>query len=57
MSHLIDHARATGIGRLFGSVLAENTTMLEMCKALGFGVGIDAADPAICEVTLSLTAD
>ena len=38
MNHLVDFARASGIAQLYGSVLAENATMLRMCRELGFSV-------------------
>ena len=36
MSHLIAYARAEKLQQLHGSVLADNTTMLQMCRELGF---------------------
>ena len=54
MSHLVDHARATGVATLFGSVLAENTTMLRMCRELGFEARSSPDDHALCDVTLDL---
>jgi acetyltransferase len=38
MQHLIDYARETGVGTLYGDVLAENEEMLAMCRQLGFTV-------------------
>src|SRR5207253_8853601 len=38
MRRLIDFARKRGIGELFGDVLAENETMLALCRELGFHV-------------------
>ena len=32
MQHLIDYAKAEGLKELHGSVLAENSTMLRMCR-------------------------
>lgn len=54
MNHLIDYARAAGLEQLFGSVLAENATMLAMCRQLGFGVAADPDDMAVRHVTLNL---
>ena len=34
MKHLIAYARAEGLDELYGTVLAENTTMLRMCREL-----------------------
>lgn len=54
MSHLIDYARAAGLQEIFGSVLAENLTMLAMCRQLGFKVGADRDDAAVRHVSLRL---
>lgn len=57
MSHLIDYARAQGLEELFGSVLSENSTMLRMCKQLGFQIAPDASDPTLRYVELKLTRE
>jgi len=36
MSHMIDYAKAKGLRRVYGDVLAENGAMLQMCAELGF---------------------
>ncbi len=54
MRHLIDYARAEGLERLHGSVLSENTTMLRMCRDLGFQIRHDPDDPAVFQVELPL---
>jgi acetyltransferase len=36
MRHVIDYAKEKGLQRVFGDVLAENATMLQMCAELGF---------------------
>ncbi len=36
MRRVIDYAKEKGLRRVFGDVLAENTTMLQMCAELGF---------------------
>ncbi len=36
MRHIIDYAKAKGLRRVYGDVLTENTTMLQMCAELGF---------------------
>ena len=38
MQLLIEYARGEGLKSLFGEVLNENTTMLAMCRELGFEV-------------------
>jgi acetyltransferase len=54
MQKLIAHARAEGLAELTGDVFAENTTMLSMCRELGFRVAMDPKDPALCTVSLDL---
>src|ERR1700730_19241845 len=36
MHRVIDHAKAKGLRRVYGDVLAENASMLQMCAELGF---------------------
>ena len=36
MRRVIDYAKAKGLRRLYGDVLAENAAMLQMCAELGF---------------------
>lgn len=56
MSQLLDYARASGLKRIIGSVLAENTGMLAMCRQLGFAISSDPEDFAVRHVELDLTA-
>jgi acetyltransferase len=55
MQLLIEYARTEGLKSLFGDVLNENTTMLAMCRELGFTVKSDAREPGISIVSLDLT--
>ena len=36
MWHIIDYAKEKGLRRVYGDVLTENTSMLQMCAELGF---------------------
>jgi acetyltransferase len=54
MLHLIAYTRQEGLQELTGSVLAGNTTMLDMCRQLGFAIVRDHSDPAVMQVTLDL---
>src|SRR5579863_126294 len=54
MQLLIEYARAEGIRTIEGQVLSENTTMLKMCKELGFAISHDPEDPAVSDARLSL---
>jgi acetyltransferase len=55
MEHLIAYARSEGLGALYGQVLATNTTMLEMCRKLGFVVEPDPHDTTLRQATLQLS--
>jgi acetyltransferase len=55
MQILIEYARAEGINVIEGQVLCENTTMLAMCREIGFEVVPDPADATICFVSLALS--
>jgi acetyltransferase len=54
MQTIIAYAKKRGIKELFGDVLAENTSMLRMCRELGFTLEARADDPVIIRVTLKL---
>jgi acetyltransferase len=56
MQLLIDYAGSEGLKSLSGVVLRENTTMLSMCRELGFEVKNDPRDTSIVIVTLDLAA-
>jgi acetyltransferase len=56
MQLLIDYATAEGLKSLRGEVLSENTTMVAMCRELGFGVKADPRDAGIMLVSLDLTS-
>jgi acetyltransferase len=52
---LIAYARAEKLQQLHGVVLGENTTMLQMCRELGFTVGIEPGDAGVRAVSLQLS--
>jgi acetyltransferase len=54
MRRMIDYARAIGLQRVHGQVLAENTTMLRMCAELGFQIDDDPKEKSVKVVTLEL---
>jgi acetyltransferase len=55
MRHLIAYARAEKLQNLYGSVLADNTTMLQMCRELGFVVESQPDDASVRTVRLQLS--
>lgn len=54
MQTLIDYARARGFRSIDGQVLRGNTTMLTMCRELGFAPSPDPQDAEIIAVRLDL---
>jgi len=56
MEHLIAYARAEGLKLLEGTVLMENTRMLDMCRNLGFSIALDPDNPGHCTVRCDLAA-
>ena len=54
MQLIIAYARAKGLRAIDGQVLRENTTMLDMCRQLGFEVAADPDAPYIERVRLAL---
>ena len=57
MRRMIDYAKAIGLKRIHGQVLAENTTMLSMCRHLGFHIADDPSSRDIKVVILALVED
>jgi acetyltransferase len=51
---LIEYARAEGLHSIRGQVLQENTTMLDMCRKLGFQIAPDPQEASIVDVNLPL---
>jgi acetyltransferase len=50
MQLILEYARGEGLKRIHGQVLNENTTMLRMCRELGFDLKPDSDD---CDLTLA----
>ncbi|AWN45844.1 GNAT family N-acetyltransferase [Methylobacterium terrae] len=57
MALMLDWARAEGLRHVEGQVLRENTTMLAMCRKLGFTVRTDPSDPDLMLVRRALTEE
>lgn len=53
MEHLVNYARAEGLSELYGDVLAANTTMLKLCRDLGFDAELNT-DAAVFRASLKL---
>jgi acetyltransferase len=56
MRLMIEWAKVEGLREIEGQVLRENTTMLDMCRSLGFSVRIDPDDPELRLVTLPVAS-
>ena len=54
MQLIIDYARKEGLKRIHGQILHENTTMLRMCRELGFEMRPDPQDPDLSLATYDL---
>src|SRR5262249_43539326 len=54
MQLIIEYARAEGVKRIEGQVLRENSTMIAMCRAIGFAVKSDPDEEEIVAVSLEL---
>lgn len=54
MQTIIEYARSEGLQTIEGQVLSENTTMVQMCRELGFSVRADPDDISIVVVRLAL---
>jgi acetyltransferase len=54
MSHLIAYAKSEALQQLYGTVLADNATMLAMCRELGFRVEADPGDASVRTVRLRI---
>jgi acetyltransferase len=54
MQRIIEYGRAEGLSSIRGQVLHENTTMLDMCRKLGFHITSEPNDPSVAVVTLPL---
>jgi acetyltransferase len=54
MQIMIEYARWLGLKTIEGQVLRENTTMLRMCRDLGFAIEQDPEDRDVCIVKLAV---
>ena len=54
MDLIIRYARSEKLKCIEGQVLQENTTMLDMCRKLGFDIAADPYDPSLVEAKLDL---
>lgn len=55
MTRLVEYARAIGLRKIHGLVLAENATMLKMCGEFGFKIVDDVEERGVKRVTLMLS--
>jgi acetyltransferase len=59
MRRIIEYATGRGIRRIYGHVLAENVSMLDICRRLGFSVARapDESDVLLASLELPVGAD
>ena len=57
MQRLIEIARGRGLVTMFGSILADNAGMLDMCARLGFAIEHEEGDPYTRRAVLDLTVN
>jgi len=54
LRRIIDYARDRGIQEIHGDVLADNATMLKLCRVLGFTTTTDQSDRSVVRVSRRL---
>jgi acetyltransferase len=56
MNRIIDYAAGRGIRKIYGHVLAENATMLDICRRLGFTIARTPEETNVMIVSIDLPA-
>ena len=54
MELMVRYARSEGLRQIEGQILQENSTMIQMCRELGFEIGCDPDDGSVRYATLRL---
>jgi acetyltransferase len=54
MQRIGAYAKKRGIGELFGDILAENTSMLALCRELGCSISSAPHDQSLMRATLKI---
>ena len=54
MELIVLYARSEGLKQIEGEILQENSTMIQMCRELGFEISHDPDDGSIRHATLRL---
>jgi acetyltransferase len=57
MQEIIAYARARGIGEVYGTIMSDNTPMIDMAREFGFAIAPDTEDPALVVARLTLAID
>ena len=52
-----NYARTRGLGEVWGTILRENTGMIDLVRRLGFTIRADADDPSLVTASLKVRAD
>ncbi len=54
LQQLLEHARLQGIGAVFGEVLSENSTMINLAQSLGFRAKAMSGEPGVVHVEIDI---
>lgn len=54
MTEIIEHARRSGIGEVYGTILADNRPMIALARTLGFTIAVDPDDASLVIARLAL---
>ena len=54
---IVDYARARGLAEVWGTILHENTGMIDLVRRLGFTIRADVDDPTLVTASLKVRAD
>ena len=54
MDLILDYARGRGLGEVWGTILHENTGMIDLVRRMGFTIRTDPDDPSLVTATLKV---
>ena len=54
MNLIVDYARARGLAEVWGTILRENTGMIDLVRRLGFAIRTDVEDPSLVTASLPI---
>ena len=54
LARIITYAQSRGIEEIYGTVLSDNKTMIDICKKAGFEIKVNYDEPGTVDVKLGL---